>query len=116
MIYGIYSNWNFYLKIMLQQLKKLKIVILLFYTMTFQIIDLMKKPNFGVYAGVSLHGKSNGHQKRTGLRLSCLDNMENGGLPHFFAILVVFWAECCGGQNTLGKILKLWIMTGNRPG
>ena len=116
MIYGIYSNWNFYLKIMLQQLKKLKIVILLFYTMTFQIIDLMKKHNFGVYAGVSLHGKSNGHQKRTGLRLSCLDNMENGGLPHFFAILVVFWAECCGGQNTLGKILKLRVPTANSPG
>ena len=50
------------------------------------------------------------------LRLSCLDNRENGGFPHFFAILVVFWDECCGGQNTLLKIMKLRILTANRPG
>ena len=65
------------------------------------------------------------HHKRTGqeraseaserLRLSCLDNRENGGLPNFFAILVVFWERCCGGQKSLLKILKLRILTANRP-
>ena len=43
------------------------------------------------------------HQKRTGqaraseaserLRLSCLDNRENGGLPHFFTVLEAFWVK-----------------------
>ena len=37
-------------------------------------------------------------------------------LVNFFTIFVVFWEECCGGPNSLGKTLKLWILTSNRPG
>ena len=48
-------------------------------------------------------------------QLSCLDNRDNEGFLPFFVILVVFWARCCGGQKSLLKILKLRILTANRP-
>ena len=60
--------------------------------------------------------KGQAKRERSSERLSFLDNRENGGLPHFFAILVVLWAECCGGHNSFLNILKLRILTANRLG
>ena len=83
-----------------------------FTPMVSKIMEMRTSRNYTI-CFITKKGRPSASERSERLRLSCLGNRENGGLPHFFAILVVFWDECCGGQNTLIKILKLRILTAN---
>ena len=43
------------------------------------------------------------------LRLSCLDNRENGGLPHFFTVLEAFWDKPVEARILWAKFWNFWF-------